>query len=102
LSKESKEIRTIEGLVIADPLKNAPVGTTLDISFDLFTAKPPPGLDSIANWDYFQGAVVAIHFGEPHSQRVLGSGVLIAPGVVMTARHVIEPEQNPLPLANLK
>ena len=49
-------------------------------------------LANISNWDFFNGAVVALHFGANSSQRITGSGVLVAPGVALTARHVIEPE----------
>lgn len=102
LAEQSEIVRTAEGIVTADPLDDAAVGATIHISADLFIAKPEAGLTSIANWDYFDGAVVAIHFGEPESQRVMGSGVFVAPGVVMTARHVIEPEQDVLIAGHLE
>jgi len=84
--------RTISGVVAVDPLHDAPIGTQLNISADLFTTSSSFKLSNISNWDFFNGVVVAIHFGGNRSQRITGSGVLVAPGVALTARHVIEPE----------
>src|SRR2546425_11567847 len=96
MSNKSHPTRTIDGVITTDPLRDAPLGTKIHISSDLFVARPEAGLNSITNWDFFNGAVVAVHFGEMQGQRILGSGVLVAPGVVITARHVVEPEQDRL------
>jgi hypothetical protein len=95
-------IQTKDGVVADDPLRGAPVGATLRISSDLFAIATQSGLNSIANWDFFNGVLVAIHFADPKSQQILGSGVLVAPGVVVAARHVIEAKQSLLMAGELQ
>jgi hypothetical protein len=92
----------VGGIITTDPLLNAPIGTNLHITPSLFQALPPPGLNSIANWDYFRGTVLAIHFGGPEGQHILGSGILVAPGVVLAARHVVEPQRERLMAGDLE
>lgn len=90
-------IRRAGGLVAEDPLRNAPVGTQLNICASLFACSPTADqLSSIANWEIFEGAVVAFHFAESGRQHILGSGVSVAPGVIMAARHVVEAQEEKL------
>jgi S1-C subfamily serine protease len=91
-----KGVRRTGGQIAADPLKDAPIGAQLQISADLFACSPVGNLDGIINWDFFEGAIVALHFGQSGLQHILGSGVLVAPGVVMAARHVIEAQEQQL------
>jgi S1-C subfamily serine protease len=90
---KSHYLRTVDGIVTTDPLRNMPLGAQLHVSASLFSVRPKAGLNSIANWDFFNGAVLAVHFGDAEGQRISGSGVLVAPGVAITARHVIEAEE---------
>jgi hypothetical protein len=86
------QIREVSGLVTEDPLRNAPIGAKLNISPSLFSGKPTANdLNSIANWDFFEGAVVGLSFGGMGRHHMLGSGASVAPGIVMAARHVVEP-----------
>jgi hypothetical protein len=71
-----------------------PAGTKIDISHDLFTPDAPPALNAINNWDCFEGAVIALHFGNSARHVILGSGVMVAPGIALTARHVVVDENN--------
>lgn len=90
-------IRKADGLVTEDPLRDAPIGTQLNICASLFACKPSSdSLSGIANWEFFEGAVVGLHFAESGRHHILGSGVLVAPGVVMAARHVVEPQEEKL------
>lgn len=82
----------IMGTITVDPLRSLPVGARIGFSSELFTSDAPGGLTEIHNWDFFDGAVVGLHFGDPLSQLVLGSGVMVAPGVALAARHVVETE----------
>ena len=90
-------IRKAGGLVAEDPLRDAPVGAQLNICASLFAGKPTTaGLADITNWDFFEGAVVGILFAAAGRQHILGTGVLVAPGIIMAARHVVEPEEDKL------
>jgi hypothetical protein len=81
-------------MVTEDPLRGVPIGAKLRISASLFKGRPKDlGLNSIANWDFFEGALVAVSFGADKHQHILGTGALVAPGVVMTARHVLEAQE---------
>lgn len=84
--------RTADGTITEDPLSDLPIGAQLKISADLFTTTKPFALTSIENWDFFRGALLALHFGTSQNQRTMGSGVMVAPGVALAAKHVIEPE----------
>jgi len=96
MPSELHHTRTTSGLITSDPLRSLPIGSELQVTSNLFAAQSKVGLNSVSNWDFFNGAVVALHFGNTKGQRILGSGVLVAPGVAITARHVIEPEKTRL------
>jgi hypothetical protein len=44
---------------------------------------------TIQNWDFYDGAVVAIAFSDGKKLDICGSGVMVAPGLVLTATHVV-------------
>jgi hypothetical protein len=84
--------RRISGIITDDPLRALPVGAELQFSSQLFLPNTSSSLNTVDNWDFFHGAVIALHFGSASNQRILGSGVMVAPGIALTARHVVEPE----------
>jgi hypothetical protein len=45
--------------------------------------------EAAANWAAFDGAVVAVGFSDGATFDVSGSGVMVAPGFVITATHVL-------------
>jgi hypothetical protein len=92
MTTEGVTPKRIIGTVTADPLLGLPVGAKINFSSQLFTSDAPRGLNDIHNWDFFDGAVVGLHFGAPLNQLVLGSGVMVAPGVALAAKHVVEPK----------
>jgi hypothetical protein len=47
----------------------------------------PPRSTVVTNWQLFQGMVVSIMFSHGVHHRVLGSGVIVAPGVALSAIH---------------
>ncbi len=49
------------------------------------------GTTTIKNWEYFNGILIQISFRTSEEIEILGSGVLIAPGVAFCATHVIFP-----------
>jgi hypothetical protein len=96
MNKEASKIRRSEGIITDDPATGLPIGSKLNFSSVLFSPNPAEGLHAIANWEFFRGAVLALRFGDREGQHLLGSGVIVAPGVVMAARHVLETEENRL------
>jgi hypothetical protein len=44
--------------------------------------------DRVLNWDYFEGALLAVGFRDATGFSVLGSAVIIAPGLAVSATHV--------------
>jgi hypothetical protein len=44
---------------------------------------------SIINWEYYEGAIVTVGLTDGDTYRVWGSGVMVAPGLVLTAKHVV-------------
>ena len=79
-----------QGVVSDDPLLEAPQGFRLLI--ERFTFPPAAVLASSGDWSSFKGVLLKLVFGTSQVSRVMGSGVMVAPGVAMAARHVIEPE----------
>jgi S1-C subfamily serine protease len=47
----------------------------------------------IGNWDAFDGVMLSIHFSGDGGHDVYGSGVLIAPGFILTATHIFTEQQ---------
>src|SRR5436190_388105 len=43
----------------------------------------------VSNWDYFDGAIVGVGVTDGATFTISGSGVLAAPGLVITATHVL-------------
>ena len=78
-------------MVTADPTSGAPAGTKMNFQPHLFVLGVEAGSHSVRDWDHFDGVLLAIHFGLDTSQKTLGSGVLVAPGVALAAKHVVEP-----------
>jgi hypothetical protein len=92
MTTEGTTPKWITGTITADPLLDLPVGAKIAFSSQLFPSDAPGGLTAILNWDFFDGAVIGLHFGDPLNQLVLGSGVMVAPGVALAAKHVVESE----------
>src|SRR5262245_8152400 len=82
---------TASGIVTADPLGELPIGAEIKFVSRAFVGSAPTGLHTVANWNFFHGAVIALHFGSTSGSLILGSGVIVAPGMALAAKHVIEP-----------
>jgi Trypsin-like peptidase domain len=82
----------LTGTVSEDPLARLPVGTSISYEPVIVggsDAKTVP--EGVINWDFFQGALLAVALrlqGSP-SPGVLGTAVIIAPGLAVTATHVL-------------
>lgn len=83
--------KSAAGKVISDLPTTISIGESLEFAF------PPIVLDFIGkinwvdNWEYFNGALLTTNIIDHNNHRVCGSAVMIAPGIAITATHVIEP-----------
>lgn len=82
------------GTIAEDPLDGIAAGFTLAMERRAF---PPaeilaPGF----TWTSFEGVMLQLLFGNDTSARVTGSAVMIAPGLALAAKHVIQPELSSL------
>jgi len=84
--------RQVFGEVTEDPLLSMPLGSKIAFQPSLFMPEISNGLHGLENWDFFDGAVVALHFGTSYDSKILGSGSIVAPGVALIAKHVVEPQ----------
>lgn len=82
--------RTHTAKIANDPLKGLPIGTSISIDLIDFSwtgGKSIP--ESVANWGYFEGALIGIGVTDGKVSRILGNATCIAPGLAVTATHVV-------------
>lgn len=96
MDPQNKVVRDSMGVITQDPALELPVGAKIDFNYLKFCPIPTDGVKSIANWDAFRGTIVQLHFATADIQQVTGSGVMVSPGVVLAAWHVLEPEAEAL------
>jgi hypothetical protein len=82
----------LTGTVSDDPLAHLPVGTSISIEPIVVggsNANTVP--DGVVNWDFFQGALLAVgvRLSRSAAAVVNGTAVVIAPGLAITATHVL-------------
>lgn len=85
-----------KGVVTDDPTKAMPVGSLLHFHPKPLTGDVPVGAATLKNWEFFEGMLVHIAFTDQAFHRVEGSGVLVGPGVVLCATHVLSPHLDSL------
>jgi hypothetical protein len=76
--------------MVTDPLANWPRDTPLPIhlvepGFAPANIKP----ERVTNWDYYDGAIVMVGVTDGETYSIEGSGVMVAPGLVLSATHVL-------------
>jgi hypothetical protein len=75
---------------VDDPLANWPKDVPLPIRL-VEPGWAPAGAapQKVANWDYYDGAIVMIGVSDGETYTIEGSGVMVAPGLVLSATHVL-------------
>ena len=86
---ESKQIAI--GVVTSDPATTMPIGGSVHIapvcvSYD---GHASPGW--LQDWSSFNGILLSICFSDVEAHRIEGSAVMVAPGIAICARHVVDP-----------
>src|SRR4051794_36701537 len=87
---ENAPQRDLKGMVTGDPLADLPIGASISakpVVFGTSDAQPIP-LD-VSNWSFFEGALLAVALRDADGTRILGTAVMVAPGLAMTATHVL-------------
>jgi hypothetical protein len=89
--KDPIERTPIMGVIAEDVLKDMPIGASLHVQ-----PVPVGGMTGVGaipggvtNWTYFEGALLAIVISSQKETSVAGSAVMIAPGLAITATHVL-------------
>jgi Trypsin-like peptidase domain len=78
-------------VISEDPAIALPSGARL--VFEPILPKFGPSIEraaALTNWHAFEGIVLAIVFADTENYWILGSAVLVAPGIALCASHVIE------------
>src|SRR4051812_25548643 len=87
----------LRAVVAEDPLAKLPIGSALRVEH---SRVPESNASDVAydvrNWGFFDGAVAAIMLRDREGLTVVGSGVVIAPGLVVTAAHVLDDRHDDL------
>lgn len=84
------EKRSTFAAVSTNPLADLPIGHSIrsdPVVFGESNAGVVPA--DVKNWDFFQGALTAIGLRRGDAFEVLGTGVMVAPGLALTATHVL-------------
>jgi hypothetical protein len=84
--------RRLTGIVSNDPLANLPIDTSISyepVVMGGSNARIVP--EGVSNWDFFQGAVLAVITKRLGSSFVVeGTAVVTAPGLALSATHVLD------------
>jgi hypothetical protein len=85
-----KAPRGPSGVITTDPVRDVPNGFTLGFSASRFQADLTSNVVRLEDWGAFEGILLALAFVHDGSYQVLGSGVLVAPGIALAATHVVD------------
>ena len=80
----------IEGVATENPELNLPPETVLRFEAKQFLVSPVVKHDSLCNPHLFLGAILAVSFPDARYNNVLGSAIMVAPGIAITAAHVLQ------------
>jgi hypothetical protein len=74
-----------------DPFAERPLGTKLPVRWISEGAAPPDDVvPTVSKWEHFDGALVAVGVTDNKTITIWGSSVIVAPGLVLTAKHVVD------------
>src|SRR5271166_788752 len=78
------------GRLIANPFEGVDSSIPLQFEPATFTPNDPPGIYRIANMAHYRGLLLSVHFVTETWGTLEGSAVMVAPGIAITATHVIQ------------
>ena len=77
------------GPIVSRPYANAAPDTPIHIEQGVFVPNDPAGFYEIKNIGHYDGTVLSLHFFKDDWSTIEGSAVMIAPGIALTATHVV-------------
>lgn len=82
--------KTSTGIITEDPVIKCHIG--LELKFNPVTIHHNFETSAVwlKDWCSFEGTLIKIHFSNGNSHSVEGSGVIVAPGVALSAFHVVD------------
>lgn len=103
MAEQSDDITSFASFaVVQDPASIANIGETIRLEWVRPTFGPSPArFARPVNWQMFEGSVLSVTFSTPNEHRVLGSAVMVAPGVALTVNHVVEDHLNDISGGNV-
>ncbi len=90
-SNDSEKLKTTTGIITEDQATQASIGDELHFRSVNVSLKNEANAVWLRNWELFEGILLALTFINDESHSILGSAVLVAPGIALTATHVVEP-----------
>ena len=78
------------GQLTADPFEGVDSSIPLQFGQATFTPNDPPGIHRIANMAHYRGLLLSVHFVTETWGTLEGSAVMVAPGIAITATHVVQ------------
>jgi hypothetical protein len=84
-------MKQVFGTITLDPAADLPMDARMEFKPEAFPIEAPAGENTVINWDHFNGVLLQLQITDGQKVFVHGSAVLVAPGVALAARHVLEP-----------
>lgn len=85
-----REGHGLSGTKVEDPLSNLPIGSSINFEPIVFGGSDAGAIpDGVANWTFFDGALMTLLVGTSEGIKAMGTVVAVAPGLAITATHII-------------
>src|SRR4051812_22932761 len=89
VSKGDETGRSVGGEVFDDPLKHLPIGSKINFKPVVFHGSDANDrAQSVANWHALDGAILGVVLKSAQSSSMIGTAVMVAPGIAVTASHL--------------
>jgi hypothetical protein len=86
----TENVDYFSGRLTANPFEGIDASIPLQFAQATFTPNDPPGFHSVANLAHYRGLLLSVHFVTETWGTLEGSAVMVAPGIAITATHVIQ------------
>jgi len=80
----------LTGVIVEDPLHALPVGSILYVKPVVFSGSDAAVVpEGVTDWTFFDGALLTILVGDSSQSEAMGTAIMVAPGLAITATHVL-------------
>src|SRR4051794_10488160 len=81
---DHRHVAPLQGLVVEDPFAQLPVGTMIAVEPIPFTTSNAVAVpQGVTNWTFFEGAMLMVVVRSAEEELVVGTGVIVAPGLAI-------------------